>query len=139
MRRGFELLKVNERNMNARTISENFTRIAERLGLNRLALSDNETPELQRLALLIGGEYLEGTVANSPATDASGDTRFAHSLGRVPVAVILSFALDSDAGADVRGLGVGRIHPTGNFSRWTNQFVFVRAANTTGKYGFVVI
>jgi hypothetical protein len=121
------LLPITEQSFNARNVAHNFDQLGAQIG------ADIAAPGLARLARLLGGVYLEGTVSST------AETRFRHGLQRIPRMIALSAAIGSAApGSDVRGAPGGPGAPA-NTTPWTSEFLWVRAATTTGTYGLVVI
>lgn len=121
------LLPITDQNFDARSVEHNFQQLRASIG------ADIGVPSLERLARMLDGVYIEGTVSST------AETRFRHGLRRIPRMIALSVAINSAApSSDLRGAPNGPGAP-GNTTRWDNEFLWVRAATTTGTYGFVVI
>lgn len=121
------LLPITDQNFNAKTVDQNFRRVDAQIGADILS------PSLERFARMLDGAYLEGTVSST------AETRFRHGLRRIPRMIALSAAINGSAPAsDVRGAPNGPGAPA-NTTPWTTEFLWVRAATTTGTYAFVVI
>lgn len=125
----FDLLPVFGEGYEPDVHRENFERLREVLRPRTSSVQELG----ERLALVAGGQWLQGTVS------ATADSEFEHSLGRIPSVVFFSVALDTAGGPGVRGIAAGGISGGGgNDAPWTLTRVFVRAT-VAGTYGFLVV
>ena len=106
-------------------LQENTQRVLDAIGADR-------DPGMERIARLIGGEYIVARIISS------GDTAVRHELGRVPTMLVWSAAIDTMEGnAGVVG------NPTatgsgGNVAPWDDKFVYLRS-KTTGNYAIIIV
>lgn len=123
------LLPVTEQNDSSRNREENNRRVVD-------WMKKFGQPELFNLARLLGGGYCTGSVAAS--SSATGDTRFEHTLGRIPSMIVQSVDLDG-IGGQILGAPQGGQGASGsNETPWTKTEFYVRGS-LGGRYAFIIL
>lgn len=127
-----QLLPVRDSSFDARTMAENFRRLAALLGL------DGRQAGLDVFATLIGGQaFSEVALVASTSTSADDDVEVLHGLGRVPEMVVLGPSTDTVGRAVGVALGASGA-AGGNVTPWTETAVYLRAT-VTGTYSVVIL
>lgn len=112
---------VTETGFTARAVDAEFARIED-------VLQRPVPPNLLTIAKWFGAAYFVGRVS------ATEDTIFQHTLGRIPVLIVMSININGQ-----QGQVVGRPEAGGpNNQRWTATSIFVRST-ATDRYAFLVI
>lgn len=125
------IASIRETSFDFRTVGSNFQAIDDYLRGNG--------PGMPLLAELLGGQFFSGVVFDSLAAPPSNvETRFAHSLGRVPILVLLSRDVVGIVGDGIRGQPQGGLTLPGNITPWTTTEIFVGATDTS-TYNFIVV
>lgn len=126
-----ELLQLNDKTFDSKTLAAQFRKLQ-----TFLQPFGGRIPELYNVAKFFGMAYATGAVTLSMSV--SGDTRFAHELGRIPKMVVFSLDLNG-TGGQIRGAPAGGIGAGGgNQTAWTKTDIFVRAT-LDSDYAFLVI